>query len=393
MARLIKVGISTFGGDGGKSGISQYIIQLIREFARQPDGCTFEVIGYGNERDIFVPASENVAYLPFGEHLRSPIRNLLWHQSSLQRCCRSRGFDVLFLTAANRRVPAFSTCPTVGTVHDFSSIHVAGKYDRARMFYITRVLPMLVRRLTHVLTVSESSKRDIVEYAGVPEDRVTVTPLAADPQVYHPRNKQEAVALLSARYRLRPPFILYTSRIEHPGKNHVRLIRAFAALRRTGEIPHQLVLAGSDWGRADQVHRAAEESGAGGDILFTGFVPSADLPLLCQAADLLVFPSLYEGFGIPVLEAMGCGTPVACSGLSSMPEVAGNAAILFDPYLEDSIAAAIRSIITSSDLRNRLSALGLERSKQFSWSKTAARTLEVIQSVAHQRGKAQRGHR
>jgi glycosyltransferase involved in cell wall biosynthesis len=378
----MKVGITTFGGDGGKSGISQYIIQLLREFARQPDGCTFEVIGYGSERDIFLPQSNGIAYLPFGDHLRSPLRNLLWHQWSLSRCCRERRFDVLFLTAGNRRLPAFSPCPTVGTVHDFSSIHVPGKYDRARMFYITRILPMLVRRLTHVLTVSESSKRDIVEYAGVPEERVTVTPLAANPAVYAPRDRQEALALLSAKYPLRPPFILYTSRIEHPGKNHARLIGAFAQLKRMEKIPHQLVLAGNDWDRADQVHRAAEESGVAGNILFTGFVPAQDLPLLCQAADIFVFPSLYEGFGLPILEAMACGTPVACSSVSSMPEVAGDAAILFDPYQEDSIAGAIRSMITESDISRRLSMRGLERSKEFSWSKTASRTLEVLRSVA-----------
>jgi glycosyltransferase involved in cell wall biosynthesis len=382
----MKVGITTFGGDGGRSGISQYIVQLIREFARQPDGCTFEVIGYGNERSVFVPPSNSIAYLPFGDHLRSPVRNILWHQSSLPRRCNERGFDVLFLPAGNRRLPVSAPCPTVGTVHDFSSIHVPGKYDRARMFYITRVLPFLIRRLTHVLTVSESSKRDIVEYAGVPEERVSVTPLAANPDVFAPRDKEDALALLSPKYPLlRPPIILYTSRIEHPGKNHARLIRAFTELKRVDQIPHQLVLAGSDWGRADQVRRAAEESGFAADILFTGFVPAQDLPLLCQAADIFVFPSLYEGFGLPILEAMACGTPVACSCISSMPEVAGDAAILFDPYSENSIAAAIRSMITasdSSDLRKLLAARGLDRSQQFSWSKTAARTLEVIRSVA-----------
>jgi len=378
----MKVGISTFGGDGGKSGISQYIIQLIREFNRKPDGCTFEVIGYGDERAVFVPESGSIAHLPFGSHLRSPLRNLVWHQTSLPRYCRERAFDVLFLPAGNRRLPIHSPCPTVGTVHDFSSIHVPGKYDRARLFYITQVLPFLIRRLTHVLTVSESSKRDIVEYARVREEKVTVTPLAADPNIYFPRDPQEALALLSPRHAVRPPFILYTSRIEHPGKNHVRLIRAFAELKRKERIPHQLVLAGTDRERADEVHRTAEKTGFADDILFTGFVASEDLPLLYQACDIFVFPSLYEGFGLPILEAMACGTPVACSKVSSMPEVAGDAAILFDPDDEGSIASAIRSIICGTDLRKDLAARGLERSRQFSWARTAAQTLEVIRSMA-----------
>ena len=110
----MKIGISTFGGDGGKSGISQYIIQLMREFARQPDGCTFEVIGYGDERAVFVPESGGITHLPFGGNLRSPIRNVFWHQTSLPRYCRERAFDVLFLPAGNRRLPLYSPCPTVG---------------------------------------------------------------------------------------------------------------------------------------------------------------------------------------------------------------------------------------------------------------------------------------
>jgi glycosyltransferase involved in cell wall biosynthesis len=300
----------------------------------------------------------------------------------LCRARRERAFDVLFLPAGNRRLPWYVPCPTVGTVHDFSSIHVPGKYDRARMLYITRVLPLLIRRLTHVLTVSESSKRDIVEYAGVAKDKVTVTPLAADPGVYFPRDPQEAAALVAPRHAVRPPFILYTSRIEHPGKNHARLIRAFAELKRKEGIPHQLVLAGTDRERADEVHRIAGESGCAKDILFTGFVASEDLPLLYQAADLFVFPSLYEGFGLPILEAMACGTPVACSRISSMPEVAGDAAVLFDPAEECSIGSAIGSIITGTDLRRDLAARGLERSRQFSWARTAAQTLGVIRSLA-----------
>jgi len=378
----MKIAVTTFGGDGGKSGISQYIIQLLREFARRPDGCRFDVIGYSDEKAIFVPESPVIGFRPYGSEWRSPIRNVLWHQVALRGCCRRIGCDVLFLPAGNRRLPVSAPCPTVGTVHDFSSIHVPGKYDRARIFYITRVLPFLIRRLTHVLTISESSKRDIVEYAGVPKDRVTVTPLAADPTVYFPRDPCEAAEMLSRSHAIRPPFLLYTSRIEHPGKNHARLIRAFADLKRRHKIPHQLVLAGTDRERAEEVHRAATESGFEKDILFTGFVATGELPLLYQAADIFVFPSVYEGFGLPILEAMACGTPVACSNISSMPEVAGDAAVQFDPADEASIAAALWSIITGPDLHARLSACGRVRSAQFSWTKTAAQTLDAIRSAA-----------
>jgi glycosyltransferase involved in cell wall biosynthesis len=380
----MKIGITTFGGDGGKSGISQYIINLLREFSSLMSGESGEVLVYEEEKNIFVPDKGDILPLCFDYRLRSPILNLAWHQVALPRWCRKRKYDVLFLPAGNRRLPLSVPCPTVGTVHDFSSIHVEGKYDPARMFYISRVLPLLIRRLTRVITVSESSKRDIMEHAGVLEERIAVTPLAADSELYFPRDKENATSRIRSQYGVQPPYIFYLSRIEHPGKNHVGLIRAFARLKTTRAIPHQLVLAGSDWLRADEVHRAAADSGCAGDILFTGFTPAEDLPDLYCGADLFVFPSLYEGFGLPVLEAMSCGVPVACSNLSSMPEVAGEGALLFDPYDEEAMAETIRSVLMDANVQKHYARLGLARSKEFSWSRTAVRTLEVIRAAAEE---------
>ena len=232
----MKIGITTFGGDGGKSGISQYIINILREFAALEDRPDFEVIVYEDEKELFVPDPDSMSTISFGDSLRSPVANITWHQISLPRLCRKQKYDVLFLPAGNRRLPVSLPCPSVGTVHDFSSIHVEGKYDPARMFYIKRVLPFLARKLTRVLTVSESSKRDIVEYARVPEEHVTVTPLAADNHVYFPRNGADCVRRIGPKYNIRPPYILYISRIEHPGKNHAGLIRAFSVLKDTGDI-------------------------------------------------------------------------------------------------------------------------------------------------------------
>ena len=159
----MEIGITTFGGDGGKSGISQYLIHLLRQFAVLGSEVNFEMFIYENEASLFIPDSKNMSTLCFGNNVRNPILNVGWHQVALPGWCRRRQYDVLFLPAGNRRLPVSVPCPTVGTVHDFSSLHVEGKYDPARMFYITRVLPFLIRRLTRVLTVSESSKRDIVE--------------------------------------------------------------------------------------------------------------------------------------------------------------------------------------------------------------------------------------
>lgn len=374
----MRVGVTTFGGDGGTSGISRYIIKLVEELALSPDGPDLEIVAYHDEISIFVPSSDRVEALSYNRRWHMPVLNLAWHQVALPRLCAKRGYDLLFLPAGNRRLPFRAPCPTVGTVHDLSTIHVAGKYDPARTIFITKVLPLLIKRLSVVLTVSESSKRDIVQYCGIPEDRVVVTPNGVDHDEYFPRDRDEAQSRVKANYNIDSPYILYVSRIEHPGKNHVRLIRAFDRLKTRLGLPHSLALAGGDWDRAEEAHKAAEKSAHSKDIVFTGFVDHEDLPYLYSAADLFVFPSLYEGFGIPILEAMACGTAVACSNLSSMPEVAGEAAPMFDPYNEDELSLVIEKLLSDADLRQSYIEKGLARSKEFTWSNTAAKTMEAF---------------
>jgi len=363
----MRIGLTTFGADGGKSGISRYLISLLREFAQMPEMPELDIITYQHEREIFIPPQAPFTAQDISVSWQRPVKNILWHQLFLPSLCRRHGYDVLFLPAANRRVALSAPCPMVGTVHDFSSLHVKGKYDRARMFYITRVLPMLVKRLTHVLTVSECSKRDIVEYAGVPPERVTVTPLGVDTSRYAPGDAQLALQQMQARYAFNRPYLLYIARLEHPGKNHVRLIQAYEAARQREKIDHVLILAGSDWDRAEEVHAAAARSQCANDIIFTGFVAEADLPMMYRGADAFIFPSLYEGFGLPVLEAMCCGVPVACANVSSIPEVAGDAGVLFDPYDIDAMAGAIIALATDAALRDTYRKRGLARGELFSW--------------------------
>jgi glycosyltransferase involved in cell wall biosynthesis len=383
----VRIGVSTFGCDRGRSGIGRYLICLLREFAAAPNGDHCEVLMCEEDREAFLPPEAGrVSPVCLTNSLRRPLVNLAWHQAALPGWCRRRGYDALFLPAGNRRVPLWSPCPAVGTVHDLASLHVRGKYDPARTLYVTRLLPRLIRRLSRVIAVSESGKRDIVEGAGVPEERVVVIPQGVDHGRYFPRDGEEARARVCPRYGIRPPYILYVSRLEHPGKNHVRLIRAFARLKASGRFPHGLVLAGPDSARAEEVRRAASASPCAAQVAFAGFVPEEDLPDLYAGAELLAFPSLYEGFGLPVLEAMACGVPVACSNTSSLPEVAAGAAVLFDPGDEDAIAEALEKLLADAELRSACARRGIQRSRAFTWSATATRTLAVIREAAEERG-------
>lgn len=383
MGETVTIGVSCFAGDRGRSGIGRYFVSLLREFEAlaRPDE-RFELAVAAGERDLFLAADPRFTALEVSDRLGGPIVNVAWHLTALWVVARRRRWGVAFLPAANRRLPFAMPCPTIGTVHDLASLHVAGKYDPARTFYITRVLPGLVRRLTRVIVPSASTRDDVVRAARVPGDRIVVIPHGVDHDRFGPRDANAARERVAGRLGIRRPYLLYVSRIEHPGKNHVGLIRAFERLKASGDVPHRLVLAGGDWSGAEEVHRVAEASPVREDLVFTGFVDPADLPDLYAAADAVVFPSFYEGFGLPVLEAMACGAPVACSDRSSLPEVAGDAALLFDPADVEAMAGAMRRLVADPDLRRDLAARGLARCRAYTWRRTADQTLEAIRQAA-----------
>jgi glycosyltransferase involved in cell wall biosynthesis len=376
----LRIGVSAFGTDGGRSGIGRYLRALLEELGRLDGaGSHIELLVARSDRDSFPGAHNERVCRDF---ISKPLASLLWHGTALPAISHREDYDVLFLPAANRRLVPWTPCPSIGTVHDFAALHVAGKYDPARHFYIRQILPALVRRLTGVIAVSESGKADILEHTGVDEGRVFVIPNGVDLDKFCPQDPEESRSRVRRELGVSHPYLLYVSRLEHPGKNHVRLIQAFAHLKRDRAIPHQLVLAGPDWTRADAVHEAVALSGVANDIRTPGYVAGDLLPSLYAAADLLVFPSLYEGFGLPILEAMACGTPVACSNISSMPEIGGEAAAYFDPIDIESMSEAIWRHLDDSQLRERRRILGLERSRRFTWKRCAERTMSVLVEAA-----------
>lgn len=371
----MRVAVTTAGCDGGLSGIGRYTSALLQQW--QSAEVDLRVFGFDDERKHFLPSSKEDQWSTIPSFWKKPLANVLWTQTALPLA--SCGADVLFLPAGNRRLPLYSEVPTVGTVHDLSALHVAGKYDPARNFYIKRVLPKLIERLTYVVTVSENSRRDILSNCDLKEERITVIPLAADAEIFRARDADEAHFTLRHRLPFASPFLLYTSRIEHPGKNHVGLIEAFELLKRRYKLPHQLVFVGPEKERADEVRRRAVKSLYATEIHFMGAVPALELPLFYNAADILVFPSFYEGFGLPLLEAMMSHLPLACSRTSSLPEVAGDAAEYFDPSDVESMADAVACLLQeSAQRRTRRITLGSEIASRFTWERTAASTLRIL---------------
>ncbi len=270
--------------------------------------------------------------------------------------------------------PCLLPCPSVVTIYDLiPRLYPQYISPWARgIFEMAIRLAIVTSRL--VITVSQSAKEDLVRLLGVPPSKVWVTPLGVDTQ-FCPAN-EEAIFNLRQKYDLPGGYILYLG-INKPHKNLVRLVEAFAKVK-TGR---KLVLAGKEDPRYREVHKVVKQLSLQDRVVFLGRVPEEDLPALYSAADLFVYPSLYEGFGLPVLEAMACGVPVVCSSTSSLPEIAGQAAVVVDPLDLSQLARALERVLGDSDLRASMRQEGLKQAARFSWERTAKETLAVYRQV------------
>src|SRR3954470_11770666 len=283
--------------------------------------------------------------------------------------------------------PLACPVPVVVSVHDVSFLEHPEYFTRDRAIQLQFTVRRTVYRAARILTGSEFSKSSILKvYGDLDEDKVVVVPNAAASE-FRPIAREAATVAVRERFDIAAPFVLSVGDIQ-PRKNQIGLIRAFARMVRAyPQLKQNLVLAGKETWFADQVHKAARDSGVAERIQFFGFVSDDDLLQLYNACDLFVFPSFYEGFGLPALEAMACGRAVACSHTSALPEVVDGAAILFDPYAIDEIVRALADLLLDSELRMRMERLGLQRAAHFSWQKTAQRTLEVFHDVLEQRAR------
>jgi glycosyltransferase involved in cell wall biosynthesis len=278
--------------------------------------------------------------------------------------------------------PLFCPVPVVVSVHDVSFLEHPEYFPRERAWQLRTTVRHTVRRAARILTGTEFSRASILRaYGDLDEDKVVAVPNAAATD-FRPISRDAAATAVRSAFSLASPFLLSVGDLQ-PRKNQIGLIQAFAELVRAyPQLPHHLVLAGKDTWFAERVREAARRSGVAQRIRFLGFVTDRELLQLYNAADLFVFPSLYEGFGLPVLEAMACGRAVACSNTSALPEVADGAAILFDPYSTRETVRAMADLLLNPELKARLQRLGLQRAAHFSWQNTARKTLDVFCEVA-----------
>lgn len=278
-------------------------------------------------------------------------------------------------------IPRFSPVKRVALIHDLSYLHFPGMFKREDLWKLTNWTKFSVTRTDHLIAVSNFTKQDLIKQYGVSKQKVTVAVNGYDKEVFHPIDDREKVDEVKNRYGVSGRYVIFVGTIQ-PRKNLLRLIEAFA---KVGDL--KLVIVGKITGRGKEgwlykeILEKPKELGIEGRVVFTGFVPMEDLPYLYSGAESFILPSLWEGFGIPALEAMACGTPVIVSNVSSLPEVVGSAGVLVDPYSVEQITQAICTVAGDKKLQLKKSKEGLERVREFSWEKMARVVLKVFGEV------------
>jgi glycosyltransferase involved in cell wall biosynthesis len=358
----------------GRTGVGYYTEHLLQHLAREVETTGDELIVVSNQPiDTQAPLPRHVRV---HEGHRFPIR-IGWMQMRAARALDFIRPDIAHFT--NGMMPWASPVQTVVTIHDMSLRLYPRCHPFRRLVLNRPLMYQAVRRATALVTVSNSTRRDLLRLHGVQPDRVSVVHEAASP-AFRPLRDRAALDALRARYRLPDRFLLYVGTIE-PRKNLRRLMEAFAQARAAG-IPHDLVCVGPYGWSSRDLSSHVERLGISSAVHFTGYVPFEDLPGLYNLGEFFVFPSLYEGFGLPVVEAMACGTPVITANSSSLSEIAADAAETVDPSSVDALAQAIRKLAEDPAWRAELSQRGLARAKTFSWTQTAREMLSVYQRAA-----------
>lgn len=356
-------------------GIGRYVRELTAALARREDAFRYRLFIAGVRADKPVPSFDSRFTL-----CPTPITPAwwarLWHRARLPLPIEAMVGRVDLYHATDFVLPpTLPGTPTILTVHDLSFVRVPETASPPLKAYLDRVVPRSVHRADHILADSTATKNDLVELYGTPPDKITVLLSGVEPS-FQPVTDPAALAAVRVRYGLPArPYIFSVGTVQ-PRKNYGRLIAALAVLRQRGHDIGLAIAGGKGW-LEDPIYAAIRDHGVEDYVHFLGFVADGDLPALYSGAALTALPSLYEGFGIPVLESMACGTPVLTSNISSLPEVAGSAALLINPTDLDALIDELERLLTSADLRAQLVVAGRERAAGFTWDSAADLLIQV----------------
>jgi glycosyltransferase involved in cell wall biosynthesis len=358
------------------AGISQYIYELLSNLRLRPPEQLYEAFVTVDSGDLALSPTPNFHCTAVGRKFGKPSLRILWEQLVQPLALTRRPPDVLH--ALGYALPLAWRGRTAITICDLSFARYPDLFNRSNAIYLATIARLSARKATIVLTISESTRQDVIKLFGVSPERVTTTYCGVSDR-FQPASDSEIDALRE-RAQLPSAFLLYLGTIE-PRKNVAGLVRAYARYRQEASDPVPLVLAGGRGWKDREVFDLVDRLGLREWVHFPGYVPNEDLPAWYSAATAFVYPSRYEGFGLPVAEAMACGTPVITTTSSSLPEVVGDAGLLVGPNDEAALTSAIARVASDAELRRTLSLAGRKRVARFRWEQTAAETAGVYERL------------
>ncbi len=354
------------------AGVSRYIQKLLEYLPRVDDAARY--VAFLDKR---APAFPGWQVRRSWWRTASPPARIAWEQLAQPWAARRAKLDLLH--APVYVGPLLSPCPQVVTVHDLSFYLFPELFHPLKRSYLQRAVRVTARRALRVIADSASTQADIVRILGVAQERVTVIPVGVGEEMA-PADPA-AIQAFRRQHELPDHFILFLGTLE-PRKNIPLLLQAYALLlAREPNTPYRLVIAGGKGWYYDRIDAAASRLGLAGKVIYPGYVPQTDLPLWYNAADVFVYPSLYEGFGLPPLEAMACGAPVIVSNSSSLPEVVGEAGVIVEPNDPQALAEAIRAVLGDEQRRCALRQAGLEQARRYTWANTARQTAQLYHQL------------
>lgn len=376
----MRIGIDYTAAVRQGAGIGRYTRQLVRALLELDRDNSYVLLAATGG------AHASAAAWPQAGERRAPVRqvrlpvsdrtlNVIWQRLQLPLWVEWASGPLDILHSPDFVLPPVRHARTILTVHDLSFMRVPACSDPRLRAYLLRVVPASVRRADVVLADSESTRQDVIDLLGVDPARVEVVYAGVEPRFQRVRDAQTLQAVRS-RYQLPAHFVLGVGTLQ-PRKNFERLIEGFSRMRDAVLAETHLVIVGGVGWLYEGICRRIEELGLQETVHLPGYVADEDLPALYSLADVFAFPSLYEGFGLPPLEAMACGTPVVCSNASSLPEVVGRAALTVDPLDVDALTAALRRALNDEPLRAELIQMGLARARRFTWEQAASTLLDV----------------
>ena len=367
----MKIGVDAFGCDHGRSGIGSYILSIVKNLPKND----YEFELFGPELDKYTYTSD-IDYVSFTgiDISDTKLSEKIWHFKNLNSFIKKQRYDAVIYPAGVELLPPIFTVPSILVIQSLLSADLG---TIAKMG-----LKRTLKNASGLISPTKYIQNDLSQF-GVNSSDIKVIYNGIDGSLFKPITNDEDRVLIQP-FAIQRPYIIYASRMTHEQKCHVELIKAFALFKKQTGSPHRLVIAGSDGNNSEAVHNAVIQSGFSSDILLTGYFPHESLPQLYSSADLCVFPSMIEGVGLPVIEAMACGVPVACARAGALPEVAGDSALFFNSKKPEEIAEAISSLVDcdkNTAKRKEIIEKGLDWVKKYNWETTAHQTIEYIDSL------------